>query len=146
MEMLERQVRHQGCGAARSAAADLFSFQILRPADFLSADKRLKRAIHGTRQNFRRRAADDGLNDAVDGRAVVDIAAHESRVDGLGGHKNRLQVDSLFAVETLVIGHVERQKADVGRLDAHPDFSESGLSMGIGYREKDREHQEPKHG
>src|SRR5262249_53111523 len=85
------------------------------------AYKGLQRTVHGASQYFGGSAADDSLNDAVDSGAIVDVAPHEGRIDRLGGHENHLEIDALLAIETFVISDVERQKADVGRLDTHPD-------------------------
>src|SRR4029077_10636581 len=113
-----------------------FPFKLMGRADFLSDNQGLKRSVHGTREYFGRSAADDGLNDTVDGSAIVDVSSDEGCIDRLGGHENRLEVDSLIAVETFVIRHMERQKADVGRLDTHSDFSHRWLRMYISSRDE----------
>src|SRR5919108_5976726 len=141
--MFEPHVRHQCRRPAWSAAADFFAFEVLRLADVFSGNQRLQRAIHGTCQDFACSAADDSLNDTVYGCAVVDIAAHECCVDRLRGHKDDLQIDSLLAIEALMISDMKRQKADIGRLDSHPDFSHR-LSMSAVNRENGTKNQEPK--
>jgi hypothetical protein len=121
------------------ASADFFSFELAGGADFFFAHERLQRSVHRASQYFRGGAANDGLNNAVDGGAVVQVAAHEGGIDRLGSHENHFEIDSLVAVESLVIGNVERQKTDVGGLDAHSDFSCCGLRMDNPIRGKDDE-------
>ena len=82
----------------------------------------------------RRIAAHDGLDDAIDRGAVVDIAAHEGGVDRLGRHENGFQVDALLAVVTFMVGEMKRQKADVVGLDAEADSFRRRLGCRIARR------------
>ena len=88
-------------------------------------------------------AAHDALDNPVYGRAIVDIAAHERRVDGLSGHEDRFEIDALFTIKSFMIRNVERQEADVRRLDTHSDFFDGGLAVNIGAGNKDRQNQKP---
>ena len=136
--MLKRSVGHQRRRATGRAASNFLSTEIARRANILSRNERLQRPVDGAGENFRRIPAHDALDDAVDRRAVVEIAAHEGRVDCLGRHENHFQVDSLLTVKSFVIGDVKRQKADVGGLDPHPDSFES-LPMQFRIRKHDQE-------
>jgi hypothetical protein len=135
--VFECQVRHQACSPAGCASANLFSFELTGGADLFFAYERLQRTIHGASQYFGGRAANNRLNNAVYGGAIVDVTAHEGGVDRLGRHEDGFEVDALFAVETLVIGNVERQKTDVGRLDPHSDLLHDCLRMNISIRDED---------
>src|SRR6476660_8918130 len=114
--MLERSVRHQGRSPARGAAGHFLALEVARPANILSANERLQWPIDGTGQNFGRRAAHDPLDNAIDGGAIIKIAAHKSGVHRLSGHENHFQIDSLLAVKSFGIGDMEWQKTDIGGL------------------------------
>jgi hypothetical protein len=122
---------HQGRGPARSAAGHLLSLEVARPTNIFSANERLQRPIDGTGQDFSRRTAHDTLNNPVNRRAVIKIAAHKSRVHGLSGHENHFQIDPLFAVKSFVEGDMKRQEANIGRLNSHPNFFERRLRVQI---------------
>ncbi len=86
------------------------------------------------------RRAEDG-QPVSSQRNDSDIAARlksQVFVDGVGGHKNHLDVDSLLVVETFVICHVEGEETDARRLDAHADLFEGCLRIEICVQEKNR--------
>lgn len=109
--MFEGRVGHQRSRAARRSAADFFSFEIARCPNVASDNERLERPINGASKNLGRRAAHDALNDAVDRRAIIEVTAHERRIDSLGRHENHLEIDPLLPIKSFVKGSVKRQKA-----------------------------------
>jgi hypothetical protein len=58
-------------------------------------------------------------------------------------HEDGFQLDPLFPVESFVIGGVKWQKADVGGLNAHPDFFDRRLRVNVPSWKYEEQNQKP---